>query len=460
MTDFDVIVVGGGPGGYVAAVRASQMGLKTAVVEKEHIGGVCVNWGCIPTKALLRNAEVVHLASQGRTFGFDCQGLSVDYAVGQKRSRQVAVRQARRVEALLKSNKIEIIRGQARLVNVSEIELLETGQTLAAENIVLATGSKSRRIPGVDFDGQRVITYRQALELPRAPESALVIGAGPIGMEFATIWNRYGCKTTVVEMMPQALPLEDEDIGAEVARQFKRAGINILTSARVESVKPDADGVEVVIALGSGHETLTVETVLVAIGFVPNTAELGLEKLGVVTDRTGIVIDERMQTSIPGVYAIGDVTGKLGLAHTASAQGMIAAETIAGRDTRALNYANIPRCTYTFPETASVGLTEKQALEAGYEVASSQSPFVPNGKALAVGENIGFVKIVAEATGKKCLGVQMVGPHVTELIAGPTALIELGATVEQMARAIYPHPTLSEAVMEGLHALAGHSVHL
>ena len=390
MPDFEVMVVGGGPGGYVAAVRASQLGLKAAVVEKEHIGGVCVNWGCIPTKALLRNAEVIHLASQGKTYGFRCDALAVDYAAGQKRSRQVSLRQARRVEALLKQNQVEIIRGRARLSGASEIEISETGQKLSAANIVLATGARSRSIPGVEFDGQRVINYRQALELTRIPDSALVIGAGPIGMEFAAIWNRYGCRVTVVEMLPRALPLEDEDVSVEVARQFKRSGIDILTGARVASVAPDSERVQATVETDTGSTNLDVETVLVAIGFAPNTQDLGLEEIGVKFDRTGIEIDDFMRTGAPGIYAIGDVTGKLGLAHTASAQGMIAAETMAGRAARPLNYHHIPRCTYTFPETAAVGLTESQAKEAGFETVCRQSPFVPNGKALALGENVGF----------------------------------------------------------------------
>lgn len=460
MKDFDVIVVGGGPGGYVAAVRAMQLGLSTAIIEKEHIGGVCVNWGCIPTKSLLRNAEVVHLASQGRTYGFECQDLAVDYTASQKRSRQVSVRQARRVEALLKNNKIAIIRGCARIESPGVVEIIENGQTLSANNIILATGSKSKQFPGVEFDGDRIINFRQALELTQVPKSALIIGAGPIGMEFATIWNRYGCKTSVVEMMPRVLPLEDEEISEEVAKQFKRAGIGLLTDAKVQSIQTDSAKVNINITTASGSETVSVETVLIAIGFSPNTDDLGLEKIDVALEPNGIAVDDRMQTTASGLYAIGDVTGKLGLAHTASAQGIIAAETIAGRDTHILNYSNIPRCTFTFPETASVGLTENQALEAGYNVVSRKSPFVPNGKALALGENIGFVKIVAEDNKNKCLGVQMVGPHVTELIAGPTAMIELDATIEQMARAIYPHPTLSEALIEGVHALAGHSVHL
>jgi dihydrolipoamide dehydrogenase len=461
MTAYDVVVIGGGPGGYVAAVRSAQLGFKTAVVEKEAVGGVCVNWGCIPTKALLRNAEVIHTLGQGKAFGFSAGDVNVDYEAAYKRSRQVAKRQGRRVESLLKNHQVDVIGGTARFEDADTVSVEPDGGRISARYFIIATGAKSRRVPGVDFDGRRVITYRRALEMTQAPESVVVIGAGPIGMEFATIWNRYGARVTVVEMMPRALPLEDDEIGPEVERQFKRAKIPVKTGAKVSGVDVGDDGVRVTVSQERGDEEIEAQVVLAAIGFVPNSDDLGLDRAGVAVDERGaITIDDAMRTSAENIFAIGDVTAKLGLAHTASAQGVVAAEAMAGRSTLPLSYHNIPRCTYSWPETASVGLTEAQAKEAGYDVRAVVSPFAPNGKAVAMNENVGFVKLVAESKDDRVLGVHMVGPHVTELIAGPTGLIALGATVDQMAAAVYPHPTLSEAVMEGAHALAGHAIHI
>jgi dihydrolipoamide dehydrogenase len=460
MTEFDVAVVGGGPGGYVAAVRAAKLGLKTALVEKEKVGGVCVNWGCIPTKALLRNAEVAHLLTQGRTFGFSLDNLVLDYASAQKRSRQTSTRQGRRVEALLKSAGVEVVVGTAFLKSPTEIEVRPDGRILNARNIVVATGARTRELPGIPFDGERVIAFRRALELTRVPKSVVIVGAGPIGMEFATVWNRFGAKVTVVELMPRVLPLEDEEIGIEAERQFKRTKMEVLTNAAVTGVVRTENGVSVTVKSADKEKTLEAEIVLAAIGFVPNSEGLGLEKLGVNLTRGRIEIDDQMRTNLPGLYAIGDVTGKLGLAHTASAQALIAAESIAGLATHPLEYENIPRCVYAYPEAASVGLTEAQARDRGHDIQTVNSPFAPNGKAVALDENIGFVKIVADKQTMRVLGVHMIGPHVTELIAGPAGMIAIGATVEQMTRAVYPHPTLSEALVEGLHVLAGHAVHL
>ncbi|MFQ5576843.1 MAG: dihydrolipoyl dehydrogenase [Anaerolineae bacterium] len=460
MPTFDVVVIGGGPGGYVAAIRASQLGLNTALVEKEALGGVCLNWGCIPTKALLRNAEVVHLLSQGKTFGFKFENLSVDYGAAHKRSRRIVARQTKGVRFLMKKNNITLFEGTARLKNAGQIIVEPEGQTVTARHIIIATGAAPRLIPGVEAGGRTVITYRHALNLTAVPKSALIVGAGPIGMEFATLWKRYGTDVTVLEMLPHALPLEDEDISLEAEKQFRRAGIAVKTGARVQTITPTGNGVAVTVQAGQTEETLPAETVLVAIGFAPNSQNLGLEEAGVATERGAITIDDRMQTSAPTIYAIGDVTGKLGLAHVASAQGIIAAEAIAGRETPVLNYANIPRCTYAHPEVASVGLTEAQAREQGYDVITARFPFQPNGKALAMDDNTGFVKLVAEAQYKQILGVHLIGGHVTELIAGPTGMITLETTAEELARTVHPHPTLSEVVMEAAHALAGQAIHL
>ena len=460
MSEFDVIVIGGGPGGYVAAVRASQLGLKTALVEKDQLGGTCVNWGCIPTKALLRNAEVVHLLSEGRTFGFQYENLSVDYTAAYNRSRQVAKRQGKRVEALLKNRNVSIIRGEARLTSATEVEIFPTGEKLSGKNIILAMGSNPRKIPSFEFDGDKVITSREALDLKKAPSSVVIVGAGPIGMEFATVWNRYGSKVTVLEMMPYVLPMEDREVSLEAKVQFEKHGIQIKNEVRVQGIAKTLEGVEVTVAVGEAVEVIKAEKALICIGFAPTTGNIGLEQLGVTLNRGFIEVDKEMRSNIPNIYAIGDINGKMGLAHVASAQGVLAAEAIAGHAVKELVYENIPRCIFGEIEVASVGLTEIQAQERGYEVMTVKSPFVPNGKALALNENSGFIKLVADAKTKKVLGVHMIGSNVPELIAGPTSLIALGATVEQMSDVVYAHPTLSEALLEGAHALAGHAIHL
>lgn len=461
MEDFDVVVVGGGPGGYVAAARAGQLGLRTALIEKDQLGGMCVNWGCIPTKSLLRNAEVIGLLSQGKTYGFTCQDFSANYAAGHNRSRQVARRQGKRVEVLLKNRNVEVFKGLARLEDNATISINPTGEKLSAKNIVLASGSKAREIRGMEFDGDKILCFRDALNLNQLPASVIIIGGGPIGMEFATLWRRYGVDVTVVEMQPHVLPTEDDSISLEAAVQFQKAGINIKQGAKVASVTKTECSVEVTVVTGNVSEKIQAEKVLVAAGFIPNTADLGLETLGVRTSSRGYVeIDESMRTNIPHVYAIGDITGKLGLAHVASAQGILAAEAIAALPPRSLVYENIPRCVFGCVEVASVGLTEKQAYERGYHVKSAISPFVPNGKAVAMAENSGFVKLIADETTNKLLGAHMIGPCVTELIAGPATVIAFGGTVEQLSQTVYAHPTLSEAVLEGAHLLCGRAVHL
>ena len=460
MSDFDVVIIGGGPGGYVAAVRARQLGLKVALVEKENLGGVCLNWGCIPTKSLLRNAEVIHVLSKGKAFGFRFDNLSVDYAEAHKRSRSVASRQTKRISILMKNHQVALYSGVGKLLSNREVEIEPSGERLTARNVLVATGAKPKPLPGYPFDGNRVINYRAALELKEIPSAAVIIGAGPIGMEFATLWSRYGSKVTVAEMMPYVMPNEDQDIRVEVERQFRRVGIDVRTGARVEGISREESGATVTVVQGEKREAIPAQKVLVSIGFSPNSENIGLERIGVRLTRGYVDIDERMTTSVPNVYAIGDLTGKVGLAHGASAQGMVAAEAMAGRPTHALDYTKIPRCTYAYPEVAAVGLTESQAREAGYEVVTAQCPFAANGKALAMDDNYGFAKLVAEAKEKKILGVHLVGAHVTELIAGPAALVRLGCTAEELAQTVHPHPTLSEAIMEAAHALVGHAIHI
>ena len=455
---FDVIVIGGGPGGYTAAVRCAQLGLKTLLIEKEGLGGTCANWGCIPTKALLKNAEVAHLLQQDRTFGFGLPSSQPDFGAAQTRSRQVAKRQEKRVEALLKGKGVTVIRGEAELVSAAAVSVKPEGGIYEGKSIIIASGGKARVFPGWEVDGDAVITSREALMLKEVPASVAIIGAGPIGLEFATVWRRYGAEVTVLEAMPRPLPLEDEEISREVAAQFAKAGIMIRTAVKVGSFTRTDSGVTLSVSTGNGTETITVGKVLVAVGTAPALENLGLERTGVNLVRGFIDVDDAMRTNVPHIYAIGDVTGKMPLAHTAQAQALIAAGTITGQHTRKLNYDNIPRCIFGHIEVASVGLTEQQARGRGYSISTAKSNFLANGKAVAINENTGFVKVVADACGK-LLGVHMIGPHVTELIAGAATLVSLGVTAEQAGEVVYPHPTLSEVLAEAIHALSGHSIH-
>ncbi len=461
---YDVVVIGGGPGGYVAAIRAAQLGLRTALVEKAHLGGVCLNWGCIPTKALLRNAELAHfLQHRAREFGFSFENLQMDYATAVKRSRRVVQRLVKGVGYLMKKNKIDVHTGTGRLRSPNEVEVTtESGETtvLTTRNVILATGARPRTLPGVTVDGRRVLTYRQAIVQETLPQSAIIIGAGPIGVEFAYIWRAYGVEVTLVEMLPHLLPLEDEEVSTELERAFKRLGIRFHLNSRVEQVTPGDAGVQVVIRQGDQEQALNAEQVLVAVGVQANTEGLGLEALGVRTERGFIVVDEGMRTNVPGVYAIGDVTGKTLLAHVASAQGIVAAETIAGVETVTLNYEMMPRAVYCQPQVASFGLTEAQARERGYEVRVGKFPFQANGKALGLGESQGFVKIVADARYGEILGAHMIGPEVTELLPELTLAQAWEVTPEEIARNVHAHPTLSEALMEAAHAWAGHAIHI
>ena len=460
MEPHDVVVIGGGPGGYVAAIKARQLGLKTALVEKESLGGVCLNWGCIPTKALLRNSEVIRMLGEGKAFGFsfDTSSLTVDYAAAQKRSRQVSGRLVKGVQFLMKKNEVDVIEGTGVLKSPTEVTVGE--QTISTKNVIVATGARPRPIPGVAFDGALIISSREALEMTQLPESILVVGAGAIGVEFASVWNAYGANVTLVEMLPTVLPLDDADIGAELEKALKRQEIAVRTGTRVDKVDTTGGQVTLTVSKDGATETLTADKALIAIGVTPNSEEIGLESIGVETDQGFVGIDEHMQTNVPGVYAIGDVTGKLALAHVASAQGIVAAEAIAGRDTETLNYAKMPRCVYSHPEVASVGLSESEARKSGYEVQVGQFPFRANGKALGLNDYEGFVKIVSDSQYNEVLGVHIIGPHVTELIAGPTGMLRLEATLEEIAHTIHPHPTLSEAIMEAAHAAMGEAIHM
>jgi len=460
---YDVTIIGAGPGGYVAAVRAAQLGLNVALVEKEHLGGVCLNWGCIPTKALLRNAEVISLLKRGKDFGFTVDGFEVDFGAAVDRSRKVSRRLVKGVGALMRKNQVEVIEGTGALKSPTAVEvtLNEGGtRTLATRNVIIATGGQARTIPGIAVDGERVMTYREAIVLRELPASAVIVGAGPIGMEFAHVWSSYSADVTVVEMLPHAVPLEDEEISKEVERAFKRRKVKVLTSTRVQGVETTADGVRVNVSSKKGEQVIEAERALIAIGVRPNSQNLGLEEIGVQVERGNIVVDKAMRTNVPGVYAIGDVTGKLALAHVASAQGIVAVETIAGKETVTLDYEAMPRCTYCQPQVGSFGITEAQAVERGHEVQVGKFPFRANGKALGLGDYDGFVKIVADSTSGEILGAQLVGPEVTELLPELVLARNWELTPEEIARTVHAHPTLSEVLMEAAHGVFGKPIHI
>lgn len=460
MGSYDTIVIGGGPGGYVAAIKASQLGQKTAVIEREHMGGICLNWGCIPTKSLIHNAEVAHLLKhEGKTLGFSFENLKLDYSVAQKRSRQVSDRLVKGIGFLMKKNKIDVIEAIAKLKSATEIEA--GGEVHKTKNMIIATGARARLIPGIEINGKTLLTYHQALELTEAPKSMIVIGAGAIGMEFSYVFSSYGAEVTVVEMLPRVLPLEDEEVSKEMEKQFNRVDIKTHTGTKVEKVDDHGDSVTVTISKNGKTDELKAQMALISIGVVPNSKDIGLEEVGVKVDERGFIeIGDKMETNVSGIYAIGDVTGKLALAHVASAQGIVAAEAIAGHETHPLKYENMPRCTYTHPEVASVGLTEAQAKEQGYKVKTGKFPFQANGKALGLNDANGFVKIIAEEKYNEVLGVHMIGPHVTELLAGPTGMINLETTLEELGHTVHPHPTLSEVVMEATHVALGEPIHI
>ena len=460
MAKYDVVVVGGGPGGYVAAIYAAQQGLKTALVEKEDLGGTCLNWGCIPTKALARGAEVLSTVHEAGEFGITLDQGSVrgDYAALQKRSREVSAKLRRGVTALLKKNGVDTYAGTGVLTGAKTVKVDPKGDVLEAGNIILATGSRPNMIPGVEA-GEKVMTSRQALELTEIPKKMIIIGAGAIGMEFANIWRTYGADVTVVEMLPRVLPAEDEAVSTEVKKAFEKRGIKIMTGTKLEKIDTSGKMVKVKVA-GDGKTTeLECDRVLVSAGIRPNTE--GFDRAGIRLNERGYVdVDESMRTNVRGVYAIGDITGRLALAHVASAQALAAVDAILGRDVKQLIYHNIPRCTFTAPEVASVGLTEAQAKDKGYKVKTGVCPLAANARAVAYGETAGFVKIVTDETYGEILGVHMVGPHVTETIHAAAACIELEATAEDAARMVHAHPTIAEAMTEAAHAAAGHTIHL
>ncbi len=465
MADYDVIVIGAGPAGYVCAIRASQLGLKTAIIDKQWMGGVCLNVGCIPSKALLKNADVAHtLRERGKEFGFSFDNLNLDYSVAVKRSRQVSNRLTKGVGFLMKKNKIDVHMGTARLVardTVSVTDETSDSKQFTAEHIVVATGASAIVPNGWVMDGEFVVTYLEAILQEKLPQSVIVIGSGAIGVEFATIWNSYGTDVTIVEMLPRLVPLEDEEISAELEKAFKKKGIRILTNHKVESVEKSKNGGMVTVSSDDGEKTLEAEQALLAIGFTPNSKGLGLEEVGVQLSARGMVeIDERMATSVPGIWAIGDVTGKLMLAHVGSAQAILCAENIAGVETTVLDYEMMPRATYCQPQIASFGMTEAQAAERGYEVKLGRFPFQANGKALGLGEGTGWIKLITDAKYGEILGAHMIGPEVTELLPELTIAQMMELTPAEIARNVHAHPTLSESLMEAAHGAEGHAINI
>ena len=465
MSNYDVIVIGAGPGGYVAAIRASQLGLKTAIVDKEWLGGVCLNIGCIPSKSLLKNAEVAHtLRERGKEFGFKFENLELDYSVAVKRSRQVSGRLTRGVGFLMKKNNIDVHMGTAKLTTKDTVTVTDAdGQVveLKTEHIIVATGASPFILPGVEVDGKKVLTYREAILQETLPKSVIIVGSGAIGVEFATVWNAYGVEVTIVEMLSRIVPNEEEEISAELTKAFNKNQIKTLTNTRVEGIKTTDTGVTVKASGPDGSIELEAEQVLLAISFKPNVANIGLEDVGVkLSERGAIEIDERMATNVPGIWAIGDVTAKLMLAHVGSAQGIICAENIAGVETITLDYEMMPRATYCQPQIASFGLTETQAKERGFEVEVGRFPFQANGKALGLGDYAGWVKIITDQKYGEILGASMIGPEVTELLPELTLAQMMELTPAEIGRNVHAHPTLSEVLMEAAHAAEGHAIHI
>jgi dihydrolipoamide dehydrogenase len=458
---YDVVIIGSGPGGYVAGIRAGQLGMKVAVIEKDpFVGGTCTHRGCIPTKALLENAEVFEKIHRAKEFGINVGGVQLDFKVGQDRKQSVVDKNAKGIEFLFKKNKVDRILGFGKLAGKGIVEVTgEKPQKLSAKNIILAMGSTPKDLPHIKADGKRIINSDHILLLQEVPKSMLVIGAGAVGCEFASIFSRFGTKTTIVEVLPQLLPVEDEEISKEFTRLFKKKGIEVFTDAKVESATPSDSGVKVVVSTKGKQQTFDVDVVLSATGRRAVLENCGLEQTKVKVDRGLVQVDPYMRTGEPNVYAIGDIVPTPALAHCASFEGILAIEHIKGLDVRPINYDHVPNCTYTDPEVASVGLTEKKAKERGYDVKIGKFPFTANAKARILGEAGGLVKFVSDKKYDELLGVHIVGPRATELIAEACAGLELEATSESIARTMHAHPTLSEALMEAGEDVAGHSIH-
>lgn len=460
---FDVLVIGSGPGGYVTAIRASQLGLKTAIVERDELGGICLNWGCIPTKSLLKSAQVFEYLNHASDYGISIAGsASADFPKMIQRSRDVAAGMSKGIQFLMGKNKIEVIRGFARLVGQNTVEVENAGEKtqVTAQHIILATGARSRELPNLPQDGKKIIGYRQAMTLPVQPKSMVVVGSGAIGSEFAYFYQSIGTQVTLVEYMPEIVPLEDEEVSKTLARSFKKMKMNVMTGASVESVDTSGDLCKVSIKTKKGIEVHEAEVVLSAVGITPNLENIGLEELGIQVENGKIKVDAYYRTNVPGIYAIGDIVPGPALAHVASAEGITCVEKIAGHHPEPIDYSNIPGCTYTSPEVASVGMSEKKAVEAGYEIRVGKFPFSASGKASAAGAKDGFVKLIFDAKYGELLGAHLIGANVTEMIAELVVARKLETTGQELIKAIHPHPTMSEAIMEAAAAAYGEVIHI
>jgi dihydrolipoamide dehydrogenase len=461
--NYDLIVIGSGPGGYVAAIRAAQLGLKTAIIEKESLGGVCLNWGCIPTKALLKSAQVFEYIQHANDYGIKVTGSEADFDAVVKRSRGVADGMSKGIQFLMKKNKIDVIMGFGKIKTGGKVEVKAADGTVTehtAKHTILATGGKSRELPHIKQDGKKIIGYREAMTLPKMPKSMIVMGSGAIGVEFAYFYATMGTKVTIVEFMDNIVPVEDEDVSKQLNRSFKKIGIEILTKSSVEKIDTSGELCKVTVKTEAGEKVLEAEIVLSAVGYTTNLDGIGLEEVGVKTDKGKVLTNEFYQTNIAGVYAIGDIVAGQALAHVASAEGIICVEKIAGHHPEPLNYGNIPGCTYCSPEIASVGLTEKKAIEAGYELKIGKFPFSASGKASASGAKDGFVKLIFDAKYGELLGAHMIGNNVTEMIAELVVARKLETTGMEIIKSVHPHPTMSEAIMEAAADAYGEVIHL
>lgn len=458
MSKYDIIVLGSGPGGYVTAIRASQLGFKTAVIEKESLGGVCLNWGCIPTKALLKSAQVFDYLKHAEDYGLTVKDADKDFTKVVERSRGVADGMSKGVQFLMKKNKIDVIEGYGKLKPGKKVDV--DGKEYSADHIIIATGARSRELPNLPQDGKKVIGYREAMTLEKQPKSMIVVGSGAIGVEFAHFYNAMGTEVTIVEYLPNLVPLEDEEVSKQFERSFKKSGIKVMTQSSVEKVDTSGKTVKATVKTKKGEETLEADIVLSAVGISSNIQNIGLEDVGIVVDKDKIMVNDWYQTNIPGYYAIGDVVPGPALAHVASAEGITCVEKIAGMHVEAMDYGNIPGCTYATPEIASVGMTEKQAKEAGYEIKVGKFPFSASGKASAAGTKDGFVKVIFDAKYGEWLGCHMIGAGVTDMIAEAVLGRKLETTGHEVLKAVHPHPTMSEAVMEAVADAYDEVIHL
>lgn len=460
---YDIIVLGSGPGGYVTAIRASQLGFKVAVIEKENLGGICLNWGCIPTKALLKSAQVFDYLKHASDYGLTIKEFDKDFSAVVKRSRDVADGMSKGVQFLMKKNKIDVIDGFGKIKPGKKVDVTAADGKVteySADHIIIATGARSRELPNLPQDGVKVIGYRQAMTLPTQPKKMIVVGSGAIGVEFAHFYNSMGTEVTIVEFMPNIVPVEDEDISKQMERSMKKAGVNIMTNASVERIDTSGNGVKAFVKTAKGEEVLEADILLSAVGIKTNIENIGLEEVGIATDKDKILVNAYNQTNVPGYYAIGDVTPGQALAHVASAEGINCVEKIAGLHVEPIDYGNVPGCTYATPEIASVGLTEKQAKEKGYELKIGKFPFSASGKAKAAGTPDGFVKVIFDAKYGEWLGCHMIGAGVTDMIAEAVVARKLETTGHEILKAIHPHPTMSEAVMEAVAAAYDEVIHL